>query len=85
MGCNVELDPEKQSAFARQSPHIPSIAQDAVAGRLPEIDAQLIAVQNLAREKGVKTPTMDLLIALVRLRLKNSGWHFGESTPSASS
>ena len=40
------------------------------AGRPMEIEAQLGAVQELARLAGVPTPTLDILLPLIRARAR---------------
>ncbi len=52
------------------STHRASMLQDFEAGRPLEIDAQLNAVQDLARLANVPTPTLDLLLPLLRARAR---------------
>lgn len=61
---SVPLDPAKLSV------HKPSMLQDLEAGRLLETDSILRAVQYLAREGGVATPTLDIVTALVEARAR---------------
>ncbi|QJW85720.1 2-dehydropantoate 2-reductase [Ramlibacter terrae] len=44
----------------------PSMLQDALQGRAMEVEAILGQVQQFARERGVATPVLDLLVPLVR-------------------
>ncbi len=67
-GCNVRLDFGTQMDFARRSPHVPSIVQDFAAGRRPEVETMFLAPLELARMKGVPTPTLDLLVALACIK-----------------
>jgi 2-dehydropantoate 2-reductase len=47
-------------------PHPPSLAVDVARGRPTELEAQLGAVQRLARSSGIETPASDVLSAVVR-------------------
>jgi 2-dehydropantoate 2-reductase len=42
--------------------------QDLEAGKPIELDAQFVVPQDFAREAGIATPTLDTVIALLRLR-----------------
>jgi len=53
--------------------HKPSILQDLELGRPMEIDGMFDAPLVLARTAGVATPTLDLLVALCKLRARASG------------
>lgn len=68
----VALAPDAQAIMARltSTTHPPSMLQDLRAGRPIEIDAQLRAVQDLARAKGVATPLLDTLVALLVVRAR---------------
>ena len=72
-GCRVQVDFSAQMAFARGSSHLPSIAQDVAAGRQPEIETMFRAPLQMAREHGVATPTLDLLVALCTLKTRAMG------------
>lgn len=48
--------------------HRPSLLQDIERGRPPELDPTLGSVRELGRMAGVRTPVIDALYALVRLR-----------------
>lgn len=50
------------------SGHKPSMLQDLEAGKPIELDAQFVVPQDFAREAGIATPTLDTVIALLRLR-----------------
>jgi 2-dehydropantoate 2-reductase len=63
----------RQGAGAVRTSHKPSILQDLERGRPMEIDAQLVAVQELARRGGVATPVLDTLLPLVILRARLAG------------
>ncbi len=47
-------------------PHRPSMLQDVLAGRPMEIEAQVGQVQAFARELGVATPVIDVVLPLLR-------------------
>jgi len=53
--------------------HKPSILQDLELGRPMEVDGLFDAPLVLARIAGVETPTLDLLVALCKLRARASG------------
>ena len=53
--------------------HKPSILQDLELGRPMEIDGLFDAPLVLARIAGIETPTLDLLVALCKLRAQSSG------------
>lgn len=69
-GIDTAFDLEAQAVAAGSHRHPPSMLQDLLAGRQLEVDAQVGAVQDLARGKGVTTPTMDLLAALLARRMR---------------
>jgi 2-dehydropantoate 2-reductase len=53
--------------------HKPSILQDLELGRPMEVDGMFDAPLVLARLAGVETPTLDLLIALCKLKARSAG------------
>ena len=50
--------------------HKPSILQDLIAGRPMEVATILDAPLALARQAGVATPVLDMMAALVRVRVR---------------
>ncbi len=68
-GTNHEARIKSQGSMA----HNPSILQDLEAGRPMEIDGMFDAPLALARMAGVPTPTLDLLVALCKIRAESSG------------
>lgn len=52
------------------SGHKPSMLQDLEAGKPIELDAQFVVPQGFARAAGIATPTLDTVIALLRLRAR---------------
>ncbi len=77
MGCPVRADPEKQIANGRTLNHTASIVQDLHLGRPMEVDAIYTVPLEMARQAGVATPTLDLLVALTRLRARQAGLYDG--------
>ncbi len=73
LGCAVEIDAEAQVRQYLGMSHKPSILQDLELGRAMEIDALLTTPLALARLAGVRTPMLDLLTTLVRLRAEAAG------------
>ncbi len=53
-----------------QSPHLPSMLVDLRRGKQIEFDAQVGALQRLARHHGLSTPSIDLVAALLRSRAR---------------
>jgi 2-dehydropantoate 2-reductase len=66
LGHPVPGDPEAQILRSVVLAHKPSILQDLEAGRALEFEALLSVPLQLAREAGVPTPTLELLVALAR-------------------
>ena len=71
MGCPIKVDHGLD--FVRNSPHVPSIGQDVLAGRKPEVETMFLAPLRMAREYGVATPVLDLQVALAVLKLRAAG------------
>lgn len=66
LGHPVGADVEKNVLRSVTLAHRPSILQDLEAGRALEFDALLEVPLQLARQAGVATPTLELLVALAR-------------------
>jgi 2-dehydropantoate 2-reductase len=77
LGCEVDIDVEAQLAALRTQSHRSSILQDLQSGRPMEIDAMFDAPLHLAGMVGVATPTLDLLVALVKVRARMAGLYQG--------
>ena len=77
MGCDVTIDMERVVATNRQLGHRPSILQDLLAGRPMEIDALYSVPLDMARQKGVPMPTLELLVALIKVRAREAGLYAG--------
>ncbi len=76
-GVTLAADPDAWLDTMRDSTHRASMLQDLEAGRAMEIDAQLVAVQDLARSAGVATPIADVVIALLKHRARLAGLYQG--------
>jgi len=64
---------ERLDGVVKVGPHKTSMLQDLEAGRALEIDALVTSVQELGREVGVPTPTIDVVLALVQQRARLAG------------
>lgn len=73
VGVEVSVDADARFVRMRQLNHRSSMLQDLIAGRSMEIDAQLAAVQDIARRFDVPTPTFDVLLALLVRRASEAG------------
>jgi 2-dehydropantoate 2-reductase len=73
MGYPLDIDMERVAAANAQLAHRPSILQDLEAGRLMEIDSLYSVPLDMARMAGVATPTLDLIVALIRLKARALG------------
>lgn len=78
MGVRVRLDIERRiDGAAAVGTHRTSMLQDLEKGRAMEIDALVTSVQELGRLVGVPTPTIDVVLALVRQRAEVAGLYPG--------
>jgi len=73
LGRTPVTDPESTIKNLRKSAHKSSILQDLELHRPMEVATLYDAPLRLARLAGVPTPTLDLLVALTRLRAKSAG------------
>ena len=71
LGCDVSLDIDK--AFSGASQHKPSIVQDLERGRPLELDATFVVPAELGKLMKVPTPTLDLMVTLMKLRARGAG------------
>jgi 2-dehydropantoate 2-reductase len=71
--ADLGVDQEAVSSRGNRPEHKPSILQDLERGRPMEIDSMLAAVQDLARQSGVPTPLLDVLLPLVVMRARLAG------------
>ena len=77
MGHDITVDPDRLVASMRGMLHKPSVLQDLELGRPMEIDAVFDAPLQLARRMGVATPTLDLVVTLMKLRARAAGLYVG--------
>lgn len=77
MGRNVPVDQDRVVAGNRALGHRPSILQDLLAGRPMEVDALYSTPLELAEMVGVKLPTLELLVALIKVRARQAGLYSG--------
>jgi 2-dehydropantoate 2-reductase len=73
MGITLDLDMRQIVAINTHLQHRPSILQDLQAGRPMEIDALYSVPQDMARLVGVPTPTLDLLVSLIKVKARARG------------
>lgn len=74
LGIRFRIDLEKRlDGTASVGAHRTSMLQDLQAGRAMEIDAIIAAVQEMGRLVDVATPTIDVVLALVRQRAEVAG------------
>jgi len=70
MGHRLDIDAEQVVATNTKLAHRPSILQDLEAGRPMEIDALYSVPLDLARLMDVPTPTLDLLVGLIKVKAR---------------
>ena len=74
LGVQFSIDVETRIGWGGDvGAHKTSMLQDLERGRPMEIDALVAAVAELGRLVGVPTPTLDVVLALVRLRARHAG------------
>jgi 2-dehydropantoate 2-reductase len=73
LGADPTTDHAKRIGNQRTMDHKPSILQDLERGRPMEIDGMFDAPLALAHRAGVQVPTLELLVALCKLRARAAG------------
>jgi 2-dehydropantoate 2-reductase len=73
VGCETKVDAENMLARTRDQGHRSSIVQDLEKGRPMEIDPVFGIPLEMARMTEVATPTLDLLVCLVKARARRAG------------
>ena len=74
LGVAIRIDIERRiDGAAEVGAHRTSMLQDLEKGRTMEIDALVTSVQELGRLAAVPTPTIDVVLALVRQRAEIAG------------
>lgn len=78
LGVKFPIDVERRiDGGAAVGAHRTSMLQDLDAERPMEIDALIGSVQELGRVTGTKTPTIDTVLALTKLRARTAGLYHG--------
>jgi 2-dehydropantoate 2-reductase len=77
VGCETKVNAEEMLASTRNQGHRSSIVQDLEKGRQMEIDPMFGIPLEMARMTGVETPTLDLLVCLVKARARRAGAYDG--------
>jgi 2-dehydropantoate 2-reductase len=73
LGVKFTVDVDTRIAWGGDvGSHKTSMLQDLEQGRPMEIDALVAAVAEMGRLAGVETPTVDLVLALVKLRARSA-------------
>jgi 2-dehydropantoate 2-reductase len=70
---DLGVDIDAATSRGNRPEHKPSILQDLERRRPMEIDSMLAAVQDLARQSGVPTPVLDVLLPVVAMRARLAG------------
>jgi 2-dehydropantoate 2-reductase len=73
LGADPLTDHARRISGQRAMDHKPSILQDLELGRPMEIDGMFDAPLALAHLAGVEAPTLELLVALCKLRARSAG------------
>lgn len=74
LGVKFPIDVDRRiDGGAAVGAHRTSMLQDLDAGRPMEIDALVTSVQELGRLTDTPTPTIDTVLALIRLRARSAG------------
>ena len=77
MGIDLALDVPAIVAANKVLGHRPSILQDLSAGRPMEIEALYGVPLQLARMMEIPTPTLDLLVSLIKVKARAKGLYGG--------
>jgi 2-dehydropantoate 2-reductase len=77
MSITLDLNVDQVVAINTKLAHRPSILQDLMAGRPMEIDALYSVPLEMARMVGVATPTLDLLVSLIKVKARAKGLYAG--------
>lgn len=73
LGFTIPDDRAQRVDYFREKPARPSLLQDFVARRAPELDATILAFVALAAAAGVAVPKLDAVATLVRMRAQALG------------
>ena len=84
LGASFRVSLERRiDGAAKVGAHRTSMLQDLERGRAMEIDALVTAVQEMGRLAGVATPTIDIVLGLVRQLGRTQGAYTGIALPPA--
>jgi 2-dehydropantoate 2-reductase len=73
LGADPTTDHDRRIKGHKSMDHKPSILQDLELGRPMEVDGMFDAPLALAHLAGVQAPTIELLVALAKLRARSAG------------
>jgi 2-dehydropantoate 2-reductase len=73
MGITLDMDIAAIAETNKRLAHRPSILQDLAAGRPMEIEALYGVPLEMARVAGVPTPTLDVLVGLIKVKARAKG------------
>lgn len=77
VGARPDSDHDKRLAHGRGLDHKPSILQDLELGRPMEIDGIFAAALDIACMAGVRAPTLEMAVALMKVRAREAGLYAG--------
>ena len=77
MGITLDLDIIQIIATNMKLAHRPSILQDLEAGRQMEVDALYSVPLEMARMANLPTPTLDLIVGLIKVKARAKGLYAG--------
>lgn len=77
VGATPDRNHEKRVAHGKGLDHKPSILQDLELGRPMEIDGIFDAPLEMARAAGVAAPTLEMIVALMKVRAREAGLYGG--------
>lgn len=77
VGAAPDRNHEKRVVHGKGLDHKPSILQDLELGRPMEIDGIFDAPLEMARAAGVAAPTLEMIVALMKVRAREAGLYGG--------
>jgi 2-dehydropantoate 2-reductase len=75
IGRHNGVDVEAAIRSGRGRVHLPSVAQDLQRGRAMEIDALMSVPLAFAAERGIRTPMLEAVVAMAKLRARAAGMY----------
>ncbi len=64
------FDRDRERSIRSSVHHKPSMLQDLERGRPMEIESQFLILQDFARQAGIATPLLDIVVPMIELRAK---------------